>query len=55
MQIYREIAEIETEELVVHVPEEFRHKKVEIIITSLNEKEEKVQNQNKESRFAKTN
>ena len=35
MQMFREIREIENEELVIHVPKAFRKKKVEVIILPL--------------------
>jgi len=37
----REVMEIESEELVIQIPKEFRERKVEVIILPLNRKTEK--------------
>ncbi|MCP5053070.1 MAG: hypothetical protein GY940_38240 [bacterium] len=40
MQIIREIREIDSEELVIRIPREFRKKTVEVIILPINNKSE---------------
>ncbi|MCU0289329.1 MAG: hypothetical protein MUF15_23395 [Acidobacteria bacterium] len=41
MQMFREVVKAESEELVIHLPKEFRKKKVEVIVFPLNIKGEK--------------
>jgi hypothetical protein len=41
MEMIREVREIDAEELVIHIPEEFRKRKVEVIILPLDKKTEK--------------
>ncbi|HLP48368.1 MAG TPA: hypothetical protein VK469_20680 [Candidatus Kapabacteria bacterium] len=41
MQMFREVVKAGSEELVIHLPKEFRKKKVEVIVLPLNIKGEK--------------
>ncbi len=38
MEVIREVREIDSEELVIHVPKELRKRKVEVIISPLDKK-----------------
>lgn len=36
MQMFREVVRTESEELVIHIPKEFRKKEIEVIVLPLN-------------------
>lgn len=41
MQTIREVRQVESEELVIQVPKEFKNRKVEVIISTLDKENEK--------------
>jgi hypothetical protein len=53
MQMFREIREIESEELVIHVPKAFRKQKVEVIILPLNSQSQKNLGKNSKPQFSR--
>ncbi len=52
MQMFREIREIESEELVIHVPKAFKRQKVEVIILPLNSQPLKKLAKNSQPQFS---